>query len=266
MATERDFPTIRRYTVADAQRLNYMMSARPDSWLGSTAEEYATLLRDGDLSAVAASDALLSRIETDLDVSGLRRELVPAVVGPVANVPAYLAGIPESMLAFEQVESDRGEITVLADMFISASFDPSAYRRRGVALLALVRALSIVRPVRLFALVAHERGKNRHGCVVELPSNPLDLATCGFWLAHVSAFRQFGLAETFHYMEDATTQHGFRDMTEAESVAWLAGQLDLDRDNVILSPGMVSGDGTAPFKTDAGAVDWVQGRINAALA
>lgn len=131
--------------------------------------------RTGYAPVVARSEALLSKMEEALDLSGLQRATVPAVAGGVANVPAFLSGSPMAMRRRQVAAREaQGEIVLFLNTYAGWAFAGSdAIERRGAALLALTRALSTMRPVRLFLF---EATGSRTMILIRVEAAPLDLS------------------------------------------------------------------------------------------
>lgn len=173
---------------------------RPDSdWSGANPETTLRRARQGDAGLVAASDALVSEFEDKIDFPTSRAANVRAVAGGAVSVPAYLSGRPNCMLQRRQVVSDIAPITVMVDICVSASVDHSTIARRGAAMLALVRLLSTVRPVTLYALAGEtvdhygsDAGKYNGIIAVRLDTAPLDLARAAWLLGSTEATRRLG--------------------------------------------------------------------------
>jgi hypothetical protein len=164
------------------------------SWYGH--KDYATSLdqvRNGDLSGVAASEELLAALETEQFVSPVWRNRLD-VVGGSPCVPAFLAGHPMNMRRRERVMTEQGPLVVIVAMSISSGISVEIMRKRGAALLALVRLLSANRPVELWTAVA--MGDPNHGSHVltRLDTAPLDLARAAHLLTCPSVTRGLGYA------------------------------------------------------------------------
>ena len=143
----------------------------------------------GDMAGVAASDALLDQFESVVPVSRSWRTFA-AVAGGAPNVAAHLAGSPLSMRVRQRAFSQGAPLNVFVDIVSSYGVPAESLTRRGVAALALVRALGANRPVRVFAVAAmqHSEATSSQFIAVEIPA-PVDLARAAFLLAHPAAAR-----------------------------------------------------------------------------
>ena len=184
---------------------NRYTRASGSSWNGHTGfDDCVRLTRNGDLSTVAASDKLLTRFESAAQFDTKAHATVSAVAGGVPNVPAMLAGHPLAMRQRRRVEAPQAPLTILADIGASAGVDADEMRKRGVAILALVRALAHVRPVTLYACAAMlprgsvnpDTGGALSTCAWAFPIDtaPLDLARAAHILTNPSILRTAGFA------------------------------------------------------------------------
>ena len=86
-------------------------------------------------------------------------------------------------------------MTVFCDIVSSGGIGAKQLQKRGAAVLALVRALSVNRPVTVYA-VAGMKDSRAYGSafvMVNIPQ-PLDLARAAFMLAHPASARQLAYA------------------------------------------------------------------------
>ena len=161
--------------------------------------------REGDLSGVAASEALLAEMEHYVFETA-RLENVLDVTGASPNVPAYIAGQPLSMRRRARREHPQGPIAVIVDLSTSAELTTKQIQTRGAVLLALVRILSTCRPVELWAVTGLDGRVGRSDPTgvsfvgTRIDTTPLDLARAGFILTSAAFPRMlcYGLAEKHH--------------------------------------------------------------------
>jgi hypothetical protein len=160
-------------------------------WAGASRAVAQRRAVEGNLALVDRADRLLDQIETDLDLTGLSRQSVPALAGGAPCVPAMLSGHPLTMRARRPVASPRGELTIMVSLWITAHAKHDAIARRGVAVLALVRALALVRPVRLLIVSPSDGYRNRSTLVTApVDTAPLDLARACWALTAPELLRQ----------------------------------------------------------------------------
>ncbi len=182
-------------------------------------------LTEGDMSAVSKSDALLSKLEDFIHITASKFMIVDDVAGAVPNVPAYLAGHPLTMRRRQRTQSEQAPLTLVLDTCVSAGITPNQIMERGVAILAMVRALSAVRPIELYIgwtlgmYGTRPDGAKGSDCAnsgfVRIDTAPLDLARSCYALTHPSFLRVFGFEYGGNAMDGNTRSipWGFNDST-----------------------------------------------------
>jgi hypothetical protein len=121
-----------------------------NDWTGGMSyDDSVRFTRDGDISGVAASDEWLKKFES-LTPTRQAWARVDSVAGYAPNVPAVLMGHPLSMRRRVRVSSAIAPLAVCVDLVSSAGIKASTLQKRGALILALVRALSAIRPVELW--------------------------------------------------------------------------------------------------------------------
>jgi hypothetical protein len=170
---------------------------RSGSWCGGMSfNESLACVRAGDLSAVPESEKLLSEMESHVFVAR-RFRIIDDVTGALPNVPAYLAGVPANMRRRVRTVSPAAPLSVFVDLTSSAGISADDVRKRGTAILALVRLLANVRPVEIWAFVGLGSQGRANYVAVRLDTAPLDLARAAHMLTHASVARAlgYGIAE-----------------------------------------------------------------------
>jgi hypothetical protein len=189
---------------------------RSDSWNGNmSGPESVACLRNGDLSGVKSADEYLSKIESLLHFETKRFRNVMDVCGGSPDVPSFIAGHPLNMRRRQRVVSQQGPLAVVADLTSSGGINAREVKARGCAILALVRALTNLRPVELWAVV----GLGQRGKAVEIltriDTTPLDLARAAHMLTHPSVSRNLG--------------YGYCTGAHQSGPAWNFGDINLQR-------------------------------------
>lgn len=167
-----------------------------DSFCGGDMETALRLCRNGDLSGVAASDKLLSKFE-ELAYDTERLVWIDDVCGSIPNVPAFVAGQPLAMRRRVKRSSEYGVIRVVVNLFASWSFSHEDIQRRGAAVLALARILSMRRPVELYVSFMSSLGEKDTAVLTRIDTAPLDLAHAAFAMTSPMFMRRvcFAIAE-----------------------------------------------------------------------
>lgn len=176
-----------------------------DAWMGNeSVTQTLQFAQTGDRSYVAEAESLLDKLETSIEVP--RKVWERNVAGPICVVPDIVAGLPTPFRRQKDVGDDRAPITIIACSTISADVSTSTIRRRGIAILALVLALSRIRPVSLHTVATTdgERGDRDETVIcTRIETAPLDLSMA-CW-----ALTSAGFARRLNYFL-ASEINGFR--------------------------------------------------------
>lgn len=159
-----------------------------DSWAGGSREDAQKWAREGNTSAVPAAEEIVSRINAKIDTHGLRPQWTTSVTGAFPNVPAYLANSPETMFAMHN-RNDRGSRTPVRVVYApvcSASISVKNWEKRGAHVLALVIALSRVRPVDLTMITCYGHGDH----VIHVPTRPMVMSEAAYVIAKTACYRR----------------------------------------------------------------------------
>lgn len=165
-------------------------------------------LRNGDLTNVETAQKLIAQVMHSIPT--LRREWKSDVAGFFPNVPAFLAGEPESMWRAELEESDTTPIRIWVGVMSSGAISESELVKRGTTIAALAIALSERRPVLITPYVNLGNGGRgaygNSGAIVswDLQSSPASLSELMANLAHPNLVRHLG----WHMCHLAAQSHG----------------------------------------------------------
>ena len=148
------------------------------AWTGGMSYNKAvTFARSGDLSGVPASDAYLAKFET---LAPMRSawERRTDVIGTTLDMGAYMADRPLHMRRRVRTTAETAPLTVAVDLVSSGNIDSKMLVKRGALILALVRALSVTRPVELWVggSATPASMKGAWHVWLKLDTAPLDLA------------------------------------------------------------------------------------------
>lgn len=160
--------------------------ASSSSWDANVSHARAVeLATTGDTSLVAKAEALLEKIDTEIEVS--QASWQPSVYGAYPVVPEFLAGSVTPMRHKVLTESEYAPVTIWVDLTCSGGFNADSMLKRGISILALVMKLQASRPVTLNLISCVVR--NPGGLVAKINSQPLDIASAAFGLCHVAFVR-----------------------------------------------------------------------------
>lgn len=175
-------------------------SGEGGNWFANESE--ADTLRKaelGDTTLVAKAEAALEKLDQVIETPRKVWERSPA--GAFCCVPDVLAGLPTPMRRQTQVRDEHAPITILAISTSSAGIGAETLARRGTIILALVMALSRIRPVTLQQLtILHGIEGGETVITSEINTHPLDLATACYVLTSAGFARRltYGLAKALN--------------------------------------------------------------------
>lgn len=179
-------------------------------WYGAAPADMPRRMASGDADLTAACDDMLSGMEQAAEFATSRHTTVAAVAGGVPCVPAYLAGSPLAMRRRVRVIDDAAPLAVVVDIGVSASVTADTIRRRGAAALALVRLLSVTRPVSLWVVTGqvtcrYDDARRRDvACAIQIDTAPLDVSRAAWLLCAPDAFRRVFFATSLALAGNAT--------------------------------------------------------------
>ncbi len=123
----------------------------PSLWLGN--ESFSQMLdyaERGNDAYVKDAESMLEKIRADL-IEIPRPEWQASVAGAFPSVPDFLAGHPDNMRRKVNENSDRAPVRIYVCTTSSGGIPAKVLKARGTAILALVMALTPIRPVELYA-------------------------------------------------------------------------------------------------------------------
>lgn len=241
---------IRQYDSIAAIRDIYLRATTrsPDgdlSWYGNeTREDVLRYSAEGNFSLVPEAEALLAELNTDISVP--RREWERAPAGAFCAVPDVLAGLPTPMRRMRHTLNDVAPITILATTTSSASITATQLRRRGTTILALVMALTRIRPVTLYQLTVVDGNRDKSGETVitaRINTAPLDLATACYVLTSAGFARRitYDVARTINDFTGGWPR-GYRLGSSGKYFTALVPRLGLLPENTLIIPSAEQGD------------------------
>lgn len=165
-------------------------------------EQCLNKLIQGDRTGLDKAQAIIDKMGDQQIFSLMTPTLVSDVVGFVPNVGNALMGVPQDMYNIEYIEEESvtSPIRVFVETTVSAALSVDELVNRGVACLALTLALSMVRPVELYAAsfgVGYGRGdwdSPPNGAIVRIPTTPIDLDRAVYMLCNPGYARMLAFA------------------------------------------------------------------------
>jgi len=185
------------------ERFNYGYER---AWYGGrTFSETEKVLHKGDPRHIKRAEEILSEITRGVNLASLRSQWVSDMHGAYPDVAAYMANDPAYMRRRTRVTDNIAPMKIVISTSVSAGIPTDAIVKRGICLLALVIALSRVRPVEAYAACSHG---NRDDYIIRLPTQPPDLGTICFCLVDPSFDRGLMIALNQHVTGDSWIQWG----------------------------------------------------------
>jgi hypothetical protein len=239
-----------------------------DHWdLGLGIDDSIDMARSGWAAGIRGLDALVSKVAhlaTEIpDIA-----MLPAVYGPIWDMPAVIDGRPYCAYQFGEVP-ERRLLKLVVNGYYSCGVDASDLERRARAVSALVQVLHTA-GFELECSIVYGASERHHGagtvdCVQEITVHKagevFDLERVAFWLGHPGAVRNL-----IYGSQAAITQHttggslrGFDARLAKETKAAggiYVGGMHLDNDS----------DSIRACRTEAGAVRWIKEQIERVVA
>lgn len=184
-----------------------------DSWCGVPYPQAIEKLRYGDDARAVLAQKLFDQIVTSDQITIGRSEMLPSIIGYVPNVPAVLAGQPETMLTRVRTDSyaNNAPIRIFFDIGVSEGVELTKLIKRGVAALALTMVTKQYRPIELYTVSCsmpmltnmYKHYTTVH--VVKIETNPLDLQRAAWMLTDNAYTRRLGFHVSSYMVRDNPT-------------------------------------------------------------
>lgn len=237
-----------RYDSPAALRLDYIARCKgrniespfSTSWYNNETEEETLRKAElGDTSLVAAAEEQLSKLDTAIETP--RNVWERNVAGAYACVPDVLAGLPTPMRRMVHQRDETNPITIYVDTASSAYISAEVFAQRGITILALVMALTRIRPVQLFQMDNGDGYKDGTGETVvisEINTHPLDLATACYVLTSVAFARRLCYSlEEVHNGFSGQWARGYSHSNPTLYYDGLKTRLGVDASRCLMIPG-----------------------------
>lgn len=169
-----------------------------DAFAGVSYSEAIYSLRNGNTENLEAAKKIIDQMNNSEIFANNVPIIRPDVVGMVPNVPGVVSGHPQGMMArhFEEMPSLNAPITVYFEAAVSAGVTHEQLVNRGVAALAFVLAMELVRPVDLYivCLWSHTENKGVYGPIVKVASRPMDIGRATYMMTDPSFYRRLAFS------------------------------------------------------------------------
>jgi hypothetical protein len=227
------------------------------------------MLATGQRDLADKAERMLETIETE----SVYADNVPtwgrAVAGGFPDVPTYLAGVPTNMRR-RVPQQGLAPLTIVVETFMSGGIDDAGRVRRGVAILALVRKLTMTGHAVDLWLAHTSRPACTATCLIRVESRPLDLARAvwGFVASFASDGFKSASAEVLYNLAKSDTgslSSPFGDGDFPNNPEKLTAYYApiLQAQNALMAIPGSRGDG-ASFNSDAGARQWLDAKYKQA--
>ena len=168
----------------------------PNSWYNDeTTKQTLDFALNGNDSLVSKAQKLIDSLDTEIETP--RRDWIPGVAGSYPVVADFCRGLPTSMRRRVELPNNSAPIHILVSTTSSTEIKAEYLQKRGTVILALVLALSAIRPVSLHVFAMLDGNVDFTGEIITLAkinTTPLDLATACYCLTSSGFDRRI-----FHY-------------------------------------------------------------------
>lgn len=160
-----------------------------NDWFGETLAETQRFSKFGDQRLVPEAETVLEKLDTQIETP--RRVWERGPVGAYCVVPDVLAGLPTPMRFQHEIGDERAPVTILSISTSSGGIDAKVLMKRGTAILALVLALSRVRPISLHSVsILDGRDNGESVLSTRIETAPLDLSMACYALTSAGFARR----------------------------------------------------------------------------
>jgi hypothetical protein len=154
----------------------------------------------GDPKLVSKASETVDRLVENFQITQIpRKQYISSIAGSRVSVPEYLAGSPFCMKRRVPREMAVRSINIYVSTTCAAAIDAKNMLKRGATILALLEYLQVTQVAVGLYLLAETYGRTDGDFiqVIQVESDPLDLSTAGFAIAHPSFARHltYGMAE-----------------------------------------------------------------------
>lgn len=160
-------------------------------------------IREGNETHVQDAKDLLNEFQENIEVPAFQWET--HMVGAFPNVPAFLAGAPETMWHRQEIQSDRSPLRVFVGLTSSAGVPEEALVKRGCVLSAFAMAIAPKRPVLITPYVNLGDGY-ANGSILgwDVSTSPMVLSEIMACLADPMITRHAGIAANYLHEPQCT--------------------------------------------------------------
>lgn len=171
-----------------------------ERWAGGSKADFLRRCAEGNVKYMQRSDKLIEEFGNSA-VQGQAYELDYNPYLGIVDTTLMQAGNPNCLHGPIMQETVKAPVKIYMDMWISSTCSTRAIENRGIAALALARALSLFRPVMLDIVLANRHTPSNTDCVqvVPAPTTPFDAARACFMIADPCFVRAGLMRMLFHH-------------------------------------------------------------------
>lgn len=173
---------------------------------------------EGDKDVAKRASALMSKIKAATPATAIQRRK-PSPVGR-ASVGAYLSGNPYPCKQIVTEKTNKAPIAVVVGLTSRADVNASDMEARGIAIAAMVKKLTLTRPVTLY-LSANGQCQGTEGAcaLIRFPTAPLD----SYRLAFLLSSQGFGRGALFAFYASVNKLGASKPGYEGQGIAAVGG-------------------------------------------
>ncbi len=231
-------------------------------WAGGSHDDFYRGCQRGDVKYAKRAEKYVDRF-ANLALKDYERTLDFNMQTGVLDYHAAMLGDPLCVYGPTIEETDRAPVQIYLDCWTSVMIPKEQMERRGIALLALVQALSVFRPVMLSVVTGTMHSPTRTNVIqiVPVPTAPMNLARASWMMASPMFFR-VGLLDQAWNLAKSSASCGIPLLADSkwqqtQLGEWLAAKENV-RDVVHL-PFMMYSDNT--WNNDASTLAWVKAQL-----
>ena len=210
--------------VSDGRKLCY--DSPQSKWAGGTYDYFKRGMVGGVDDYMGAADKLVTQFG-NVAISEFTAGLDANLVHGVLDYGAAMAGDPMCMYGATITETDRAPVEIYVDPWVNHSVSADAVQKRGIAVLALVSALAVYRPVNAYILKTSCYSPRRANTIqtLAIPTQPMDLSRASFMLCSPTVNRH-GLLHSIYKVHKCRKHCGSPPFSsgwaDRRAGAWLA--------------------------------------------
>lgn len=189
--------------VVQTQRSPYAKAYRkgtPVKWAGGTYNDFLEGAAGMPNNYTERADRYLTRFtNVAMETLGIDMDYNPT--HGVLDMDAYMAGEPDCLYGNTYTESDSAPVRMYIDQWISSTVHPTAIEMRGIAMLALLQAVSLHRPVSMDMVLCNRYTPTGTDIIqtVPAPTAPMNVSLASWMVASPVFVRQGIMSMTYHH-------------------------------------------------------------------